>query len=63
MGDVPGGEKYVLRQILYIENFLKMFFKGVAVAALLAARVSATIYYAGVAESSGEFGVYSKSIL
>jgi endoglucanase len=40
-----------------------MFFKGFAAAALLAARASATIYYAGVAESSGEFGVYSTSFL
>jgi endoglucanase len=31
-----------------------------AVVALLAAKASATIYYAGVAESSGEFGVWSK---
>lgn len=29
--------------------------------ALLAAQTSATIFYAGVAESSGEFGVWSKS--
>jgi endoglucanase len=40
-----------------------MFFKGFAASALLAAQASATIYYAGVAESSGEFGVYSTSIL
>ena len=32
-----------------------------AAVALLAAKASATIYYAGVAESSGEFGVWSKS--
>jgi endoglucanase len=29
------------------------------VVALLAASASGTIYYAGVAESGGEFGVYS----
>jgi endoglucanase len=28
---------------------------------LLVAKAAATIYYAGVAESGGEFGVYSKS--
>ena len=39
-----------------------MLTKGfTAAVALLAARASATIYYAGVAESSGEFGVWSKS--
>lgn len=31
--------------------------------ALLASQATATIYYAGVAESGGEFGVYSKSSL
>jgi len=31
------------------------------VLALLSSTASATIYYAGVAESSGEFGVYSTS--
>jgi hypothetical protein len=36
-----------------------MFFKSVTAAALLAMRATATIYYAGVAESGGEFGVYS----
>jgi endoglucanase len=37
-----------------------MFVKSLtAVVALLAAKASATIYYAGVAESSGEFGVWS----
>jgi len=36
-----------------------MFFKSIAAAALLAAQASATIYYAGVAESGGEFAVYS----
>jgi endoglucanase len=36
-----------------------MLFKGIATAAgLLATSVQATIYYAGVAESGGEFGVY-----
>jgi hypothetical protein len=29
--------------------------------ALLVAKAAATIYYAGVAESGGEFGVYSRS--
>jgi endoglucanase len=28
---------------------------------LLVAKAAATIYYAGVAESGGEFGVYSRS--
>lgn len=36
-----------------------MLFKGVTAVAVLAARAAATIYYAGVAESGGEFGVYS----
>ncbi|KAH8600953.1 endoglucanase 1 [Bisporella sp. PMI_857] len=36
-----------------------MLAKSLAALALLAADVSATIYYAGVAESSGEFGVWS----
>ncbi|TVY80822.1 Endoglucanase, partial [Lachnellula suecica] len=40
-------------------SLAKMFFKSFTAAALLAAKASATIYYAGVAESSGEFGVYS----
>jgi endoglucanase len=36
-----------------------MLFKGLITAAgLLATSVKATIYYAGVAESGGEFGVY-----
>lgn len=39
-----------------------MFAKSLTAAALLAARASATIYYAGVAESGGEFGVYSMLI-
>jgi endoglucanase len=30
-------------------------------ATLLVAKAAATIYYAGVAESGGEFGVYSRS--
>ncbi|KAH8672843.1 glycoside hydrolase superfamily [Tricladium varicosporioides] len=38
-----------------------MFFKSTATALLLAAKAAATIYYAGVAESGGEFGVYSGS--
>ncbi|RDL35283.1 (Trans)glycosidase [Venustampulla echinocandica] len=33
--------------------------KGITAVALLAARAAATIYYAGVAESSGEFGAWS----
>lgn len=36
-----------------------MFTKSLTAVALLAAKASATIYYAGVAESGGEFGVYS----
>jgi endoglucanase len=36
-----------------------MFCNFLAAATLLAATVSGTIYYAGVAESGGEFGVYS----
>lgn len=36
-----------------------MFAKSLTAAALLAAKASATIYYAGVAESGGEFSVYS----
>lgn len=39
-----------------------MFFKDIFAAALLATQATATIYYAGVAESSGEFGVYSMSM-
>jgi hypothetical protein len=31
--------------------------------AFLASRAAATIYYAGVAESGGEFGVYSKTLI
>ncbi|TVY27073.1 Endoglucanase [Lachnellula hyalina] len=38
-----------------------MLFKSLVMAALLAAQATATIYYAGVAESGGEFGVYSSS--
>jgi len=41
----------------------EMFFKSATAAALLAARATATIYYAGVAESGGEFGVYSRLML
>src|SRR4051812_17194484 len=38
-----------------------MLFKGLITAAgLLATSVKATIYYAGVAESGGEFGAYGK---
>ncbi len=40
-----------------------MFTKTIAAAALLATQAAATIYYAGVAESGGEFGVYSSFIL
>jgi hypothetical protein len=36
-----------------------MFFRSVSALALLVADAAATIYYAGVAESGGEFGVYS----
>jgi endoglucanase len=36
-----------------------MFTKSLAAAALLVGEAIATIYYAGVAESGGEFGVYS----
>jgi endoglucanase len=36
-----------------------LFSNTIAAAALLAVRASATIFYAGVAESGGEFGVYS----
>jgi endoglucanase len=38
-----------------------MFSKSFAAVALLATKVAATIYYAGVAESSGEFGVWSQT--
>lgn len=38
-----------------------MFSRSVSALALLAAKAAATIYYAGVAESGGEFGVYSTS--
>jgi endoglucanase len=37
-----------------------LFSTNVAAVALFATRAVATIYYAGVAESGGEFGVYSK---
>jgi hypothetical protein len=36
-----------------------MFSKIIPTTALLAGQAAATIYYAGVAESGGEFGVYS----
>lgn len=36
-----------------------MLRKTLTGAALFAANAAATIYYAGVAESGGEFGVYS----
>jgi len=38
-----------------------MLSKSITAVALLAANAAATIYYAGVAESSGEFGVYSQT--
>lgn len=38
-----------------------MLFKGLVSAAVFAAEAAATIFYAGVAESGGEFGVYSMS--
>lgn len=38
-----------------------MFSKTFLAASLLAAKAAATIFYAGVAESGGEFGVWSKS--
>ncbi|CZR54622.1 probable endoglucanase 1 precursor [Phialocephala subalpina] len=38
-----------------------MFLKSLAAGTLLAIKASATIYYAGVAESGGEFGVYSST--
>jgi len=37
-----------------------MFSKTIIAASLLAAKAAATIFYAGVAESGGEFGVYSE---
>jgi endoglucanase len=40
-----------------------MFTKVISAAALLASHAAATIYYAGVAESGGEFGVYSTTAL
>lgn len=36
-----------------------MFVKNLLFVALLAAKSSATIWYAGVAEAGGEFGVWS----
>ncbi|KAF4635569.1 hypothetical protein G7Y89_g2508 [Cudoniella acicularis] len=36
-----------------------LFSKSIAAAALLISKAAATIYYAGVSESSGEFGVWS----
>lgn len=39
-----------------------MLGKSLTAVALLAAQATAKIYYAGVAESGGEFGVYSTSI-
>jgi endoglucanase len=38
----------------------KMLAKPLVTVALLAGTAAATIYYAGVAESGGEFGVYSR---
>ncbi len=38
-----------------------MLVKIITVITLLAMKATATIYYAGVAESGGEFGVYSMS--
>lgn len=38
-----------------------MFAQRLTTIALLVATAAATIYYAGVAESGGEFGVYSRS--
>jgi len=38
-----------------------MLSKSLAAVALLATNAAATIYYAGVAESSGEFGVWSQT--
>ena len=37
-----------------------MLAKQLVTVALLAGNAAATIYYAGVAESGGEFGVYSR---
>jgi hypothetical protein len=37
-----------------------MFSKSITALVLLASKAAATIYYAGVAESGGEFGVYSR---
>lgn len=42
-------------------TFFKMLSKSLAAVALLATNAAATIYYAGVAESSGEFGVWSQT--
>lgn len=39
----------------------KMLSKTLTAVALLAGNAAAKIFYAGVAESGGEFGVYSKS--
>jgi hypothetical protein len=51
-----------LKRISSDTQTFNMLTKGfTAAVALLAAKASATIYYAGVAESSGEFGVWSKS--
>lgn len=42
-------------------SIFTMMFRSLATAiALLASSAAATIYYAGVAESSGEFGVWSR---
>ena len=40
----------------------KMLSKIIPTAALLAGQAAASIYYAGVAESGGEFGVYSRPL-
>lgn len=56
-----------LSRVFILGKFLKslakmLFSKSFTALAVFAAEATATIFYAGVAESSGEFGVWSMPI-
>lgn len=51
---------YNIPEKLQIEKKFKMLVQYLTSLVLLVTTAAATIYYAGVAESGGEFGVYSR---
>jgi hypothetical protein len=55
----PPSPSRTLYSLKHLKSAFEMLFKSLLSVAALASKAVATIYYAGVAESGGEFGVYS----